>query len=129
MRPLDRIGSLKLKLGALIVATVVGTLFAICPRQAGWAALSRPAWCSPWRSGLGSVQILARGMTSPLREMARGRPGDGAGRLPSRVTATSHDEVGDLARAFNAMAADLDGRRPRRGASWSPTSRTSCARR
>jgi signal transduction histidine kinase len=40
-------------------------------------------------------------MTAAAREMARGR-------YDVRVTATSHDEVGELARAFNTMAADLE---------------------
>ena len=45
-----------------------------------------------------------------------------------RVPATSRDEVGELARAFNPMAAEL-AEADRSGASSSPTSPTSCARR
>ncbi len=47
------------------------------------------------------------GLTAAAREMA-------AGRSPRPVSATSRDEVGELARAFTAMAADLasaDGQR------------------
>jgi signal transduction histidine kinase len=40
-------------------------------------------------------------MTAAAQEMARGR-------YDVRVTATSRDEVGELARAFNTMAADLE---------------------
>ena len=53
------------------------------------------------------VQLLARGMTKPLREMAAAAQTIAKGRYGLRVTATSRDEVGELARAFNAMAADL----------------------
>jgi signal transduction histidine kinase len=58
---------------------------------------------------LGMVQVLARGMTSPLREMARASKEMARGDYSRRVTATSHDEVGELARSFNAMAAELEG--------------------
>ena len=57
--------------------------------------------------GLALVQGLARGMTSPLREMAAAASAMARGDYERRVTASSRDEVGELARAFNAMAADL----------------------
>ena len=53
------------------------------------------------------VQLLARGMTSPLREMAAATRAMARGDYGRRVTATSRDEVGELARAFNPMAAEL----------------------
>ena len=56
---------------------------------------------------LAIVQFLARGMTSPLREMAAAASAMARGDYGRRVRATSHDEVGELARAFNAMAAEL----------------------
>ena len=59
--------------------------------------------------GLGMVQVLARGMTSPLREMAAAAQEMAKGDYERRVTATSRDEVGELARAFNAMAGELAG--------------------
>ena len=46
-------------------------------------------------------------MTSPLREMAAAASAMARGDYDRRVRATSRDEVGELARAFNAMAADL----------------------
>ena len=49
----------------------------------------------------------SRGMTSPLREMAAAASEMAKGDYDRRVTATSHDEVGTLARAFNQMAAEL----------------------
>ena len=57
--------------------------------------------------GLAMAQFLARGMTSPLREMAAAASAMARGDYGRRVRATSHDEVGELARAFNAMAAEL----------------------
>jgi signal transduction histidine kinase len=114
MRPLDRLGSVKVKLGVVIVATVWGTavLLAIGHR----AGLSLPVRASlAALVGLGIVQILARGMTSPLREMADAASAMARGDYKRRVRATSRDEVGDLARAFNAMAAELgDADRMRR---------------
>jgi signal transduction histidine kinase len=56
---------------------------------------------------LAMIQVLAHGMTSPLREMADAARAMARGEHGRRVTASSHDEVGELARAFNAMAADL----------------------
>lgn len=106
MRPLDRIGSLKLKLGLVIVAAVVTTVVVLeAGRRAGWPTLVAAVIAVV--VALALVQVLARGMTSPLREMARAatRLATGDGHEP--VTATSRDEVGDLARAFNRMAAQL----------------------
>ena len=58
-------------------------------------------------AALAVTQWLARGMTSPLREMTAAARRMAAGDYAQRVTATSSDEVGTLGRAFNAMAADL----------------------
>ena len=58
-------------------------------------------------AALAVTQWLARGMTSPLREMTAAARRMAAGDYAQRVTTTSSDEVGTLARAFNAMAADL----------------------
>jgi signal transduction histidine kinase len=46
-------------------------------------------------------------MTSPLREMAAAAKAMAAGGWSGRVTDSSADEIGELARAFNAMAAEL----------------------
>ena len=114
MRPLDRLGSIKVKLGVVIVATVWGTALVL-------AAGHRLGLSLPVRAtlaallGLIIVQLLARGMTSPLREMAAAASAMARGDYGRRVRATSNDEVGDLARAFNAMAGELgDADRMRR---------------
>ena len=56
---------------------------------------------------LAVTQLLAVGMTSPLREMTTAAQRMAAGDHAVRVTATSRDEVGALADAFNRMAEEL----------------------
>ena len=53
------------------------------------------------------IQLLAHGMTAPLREMTAAARQMARGDYSRRVRATSRDEVGELAHAFNRMAADL----------------------
>jgi signal transduction histidine kinase len=105
-RPLDRVGSIKLKLGiAIVVAVGVSSTVS----YVGWR-LGVPIWARPLIAAaiaLALVQVLARGMTSPLREMATAARRMADGDWDQRVTDTSADEVGELARAFNAMATDL----------------------
>ena len=57
---------------------------------------------------LGVTQLLAVGMTSPLREMTEAARRMARGDYRGRVRAESADEVGELARAFNQMATELD---------------------
>ena len=57
---------------------------------------------------LAMVQFLAHGMTFPLREMVAAAQAMARGDYSRRVTATSRDEVGELARAFNSMAGELE---------------------
>ena len=105
-RPLDPVPSIKLKLGFLIAAAVAVTIFVF------WIGIKLGIW--PSLSGvvagftaLGLVWVLARGMTSPLREMAAAADAMARGDYTRRVITTSHDEVGALARAFNTMAGEL----------------------
>ncbi|HSF97640.1 MAG TPA: DUF4153 domain-containing protein [Ornithinibacter sp.] len=105
-RPLDGITSLKVKLGLLVAASVVATVVVARVADAGRV----PWWISvpvTVVAALAVTQWLARGMTSPLREMTTAAGRMAAGDYGQRVTASSSDEVGALARAFNAMAADL----------------------
>jgi signal transduction histidine kinase len=60
-------------------------------------------------AALALTQILAHGMTSPLREMTKAARAMSNGDYSIRVRATSRDEIGELAQAFNKMSADLDG--------------------
>lgn len=105
MRPLDRLGSIKLKLGATIVAAVIITTVSVyVGLQAGLGWLSALVALI---FSLVAIQLLARGMTSPLREMAHAATAMAKGDYSRRVTATSRDEVGELARSFNQMSAEL----------------------
>ena len=106
MRPLDRLPSIKLKLGAVIVAAVAVT---IVVNEIGLRLNYKPVVRGLVAAALGiaMVQLLARGMTSPLRGMANAARAMAQGDYSQRVLATSRDEVGDLARAFNSMAAEL----------------------
>jgi signal transduction histidine kinase len=107
LRPLDPVRSIKVKLGLLVVASVAsGALMT-------WYGLLIlglwPRYTLPVvvLVALLVTQLLAHGMTSPLRQMTAAARSMAAGRPPTPVRATSRDEVGDLARAFTAMAADL----------------------
>ena len=106
LRPLDRFGSLKIKLGVLVAVTVTAAAFLT------WLGLRYelgPTRTFPLAivSALVVTQLLARGMTSPLREMTAAAQAMARGDYSRRVTATSRDEVGALATAFNQMADDL----------------------
>lgn len=107
IRPLDRVRSIKVKLGLLVAATVTLAAFVT------WYGLSRlhlgPSRTLPLAIAVALVvtQLLARGMTSPLREMTRAARAMADGDYTRRVRATSRDEVGQLADAFNTMADDL----------------------
>ncbi len=52
---------------------------------------------------------LARGMTSPLREMAAAARRMAQGDYRHRVRVSSRDEVGQLAEAFSRMAREMEG--------------------
>lgn len=108
VRPLDRFHSIKVKLGVLVVASVsVVGIFTAIGVSAGIQA--RYVVSVAVILSLGVTQILAHGMTSPLRSMADAVESIARGDYSRRVTtATSRDEVGQLAAAFNLMAADLE---------------------
>lgn len=106
VNPLQRIRSIKVKLSIVIVAAVVVTL---AVNEIGLALNFKAGF----RAGvaaiiaLGMVQLMARGMTSPLRSMERAATAMAEGDLSERVSASSSDEVGRLAAAFNHMADEL----------------------
>jgi signal transduction histidine kinase len=107
VRPLDFLGSIKLKLGVVIVAAVVVTVAVVWLGElAGLPAALTGVVAA--LLALALVQVLAHGMTYPLREMVAAARAMARGDYAQRVTATSRDEVGELARAFNSMAAELD---------------------
>jgi signal transduction histidine kinase len=57
---------------------------------------------------LGVARWLARGMTQPLRDMAKAAHRMQTGDYGQRVTTASRDEVGQLAVAFNTMSGELE---------------------
>ncbi|PPK98708.1 phospho-acceptor domain-containing protein [Kineococcus xinjiangensis] len=107
VRPLDPLQSLKVKLGVLVAVTVTVSSLLV------WAGLHNqigPRYTLPAAivAALVVTQLLARGMTSPLREMTAAARAMATGDYSRRVRSTSHDEVGELAVAFNRMAEDLE---------------------
>lgn len=106
MRPLDRVRSIKVKLSLVIVAAVAITaVVSVVGFRTGI-----PVWARPIISAgiaLALVYPLARGLTSPLREMAAAARAMADGDYAHPFTTTSADEVGELARAFEAMREQL----------------------
>ncbi len=111
-RPLDPVRSVKLKISILLlVSGGVGLAYL-------WFEFR---WQPPIPISLVTValvlltaQVLGHGMTRPLRAMTAAARAMAHGDYSRRVRATSRDEIGELALAFNQMAADLaaaDGRR------------------
>lgn len=107
VQPLDRLSSLRIKLGVLVAASVtvsagfsaIGVTLGIEARYVVTVAVL---------ASLVVVQILAHGMIAPLRSMAAAASSMAHGDYSRRVRATSRDEVGRLAVVFNLMAADLE---------------------
>jgi signal transduction histidine kinase len=105
--PLGSLPSLKLKLGIVIVAavwvTAVATIVAV-----RWLGLPSIVGAGAGIAlALACVQLLARGTTKPLREMAAVATAMARGEHGRQVAVSSRDEVGELARAFNRMTAEL----------------------
>lgn len=104
-QPLDRLPSIKLKLSVVIIGAI-----AIAAAINSIGLELGPAWVRPVISmaiGVAIMWVFAGGITSPLREMAGATTQMARGEYATRVAESSSDEVGDLARAFNAMAARL----------------------
>lgn len=104
--PLAGITSIRVKLGLLVVASTVAVLVvAAIGRRAGVPTLvSGPVTIA---AALGATRWLARGMVTPLQDMTRAASRMAGGQWSERIVVTSADEVGTLARSFNAMAEDL----------------------
>ena len=106
VNPLQRLRSIKVKFSVVIVAAVAVTL---AVNEIGLKLNFAPLF----RAGvaaviaLGMVQLMSRGMTSPLREMEKAATAMAAGDVSSRIETSSADEVGRLAVAFNLMAEEL----------------------
>ncbi|MEU4419148.1 HAMP domain-containing sensor histidine kinase [Actinoplanes sp. NPDC024001] len=105
-RPLDPVRSIKAKLSlALGFAGGVGLLVFLWSIDFYrvdllWIAIAAAL-------GLVTLQVMAHGATVPLREMTVAARKMARGDYTQRVRTRSQDEVGELASAFNQMAADL----------------------
>nr|WP_239130040.1 ATP-binding protein [Actinoplanes nipponensis] len=105
-RPLDPVRSIKAKLSvALGLAGGVGLLIFwwsldFMRVELSWFAIAVAL-------GLVTLQVAAHGTTVPLREMTDAARAMARGDYTRRVRATSRDEIGELATAFNQMAGDL----------------------
>ena len=106
VRPLDQFRTIKIKLGVLVISTNILAVFIT------WMGLRNhlgPSRTLPLAIVVSLIVtfFLARGMTSPLREMTVAARSMAAGDYSQRVRSTSRDEVGQLATAFNIMSEDL----------------------
>jgi signal transduction histidine kinase len=105
-RPLDRVTSIKFKLSIVIVAAVaVAAAMSQVGLKLGW-----PVWIRPLiAAGVALImaQLLGKGMTKPLRQMAAAARRLAKGDYSAQVTTNARDEVGQLARAFGSMSEQL----------------------
>jgi signal transduction histidine kinase len=135
-RPLERLPSIRAKLGLVIVFAVGMTILLVYllvgyalsdsvvgpASERGWAArlaatfgFLRTNWWQLLAGGavaaaiaLFLARLLALGMTQPLRDMAHAVGKTAQGDYTHRVETGSRDEVGQLAAAFNQMSAELE---------------------
>jgi signal transduction histidine kinase len=63
--------------------------------------------------GIVGAWLLSRRITRPLRELAEATRQLGTGGRPDPVRSTRHDEIGELAAAFNRMAGEIAGSQAR----------------
>lgn len=114
LRPLEGINSIKVKLGVLVVASVVATALIT------WYGLLVldvwPRYTLPVAVlvSLAVTQVLAHGMTRPLRQMTRAAADMAAGRPAAPVHTGGRDEVAALARAFATMREEVSAAQDRR---------------
>lgn len=103
---LARLRSIKVKLSIVIVFAVATTL---AVNEIGLLLNFRAQFRAAVAAviALGMVQLMAKGMTSPLRSMERAATSMAAGNVVERIETNSADEVGRLATAFNRMAEEL----------------------
>lgn len=107
LRPLDPIRSIKMKFVVLLAASgaLTGLLQLYGVTVLGWR--QRYSLAVAVLISLAVSQVLAHGMTAPLRQMTAAARLLARGLPASPVRTTSRDEVGDLARAFTTMSREL----------------------
>ncbi|MGW1074287.1 HAMP domain-containing sensor histidine kinase [Streptomyces sp. NPDC002537] len=107
LRPLDPYRSVKAALGALVIGSVVITTFLVFVALHSATEL-RVITVFSIIASLLITQFVAHGLTAPLDEMTEVTRAMARGDYTRRVGAGRRDEFGDLATAFNRMAADLE---------------------
>ncbi|MFI0736878.1 sensor histidine kinase [Streptomyces sp. NPDC021100] len=107
LRPLDPYRSVKAALGWLVVGSVVITTFLVFVAFRSATGL-RVITVFSIIASLLITQFVAHGLTAPLDEMTEVTRAMAHGDYTRRVRDGRRDEFGDLAHAFNRMAADLE---------------------
>src|SRR4051794_6735676 len=101
-RPLDPVRSIKAKLSvALGIAGGVGLMIFWWSLE--WVRVELSWFAIAVALALVTLQVMARGAPVPRREMTVAAKAMARGDSTRRVRATSRDEVGELAAAFNQM--------------------------
>ncbi|MCP3938592.1 MAG: HAMP domain-containing histidine kinase [Actinomycetia bacterium] len=104
--PLRAFTSLKIKLSIVIVAAVaVAATTSTLGLRLGWPIWVRPVVAAA--VSLVMIHFLAKGLTSPLRNIDNAARRFGGGDLQARATVSTVDEIGRLATSFNSMAEQL----------------------
>jgi signal transduction histidine kinase len=114
--PLENLPTIRAKLGSTIIFAVAVTLLLVylILGVAGVLVIRDSLWqlalagAAAAAIALAMARWLARGMTQPLRDMARAAHRMETGDYAQRVQTISRDEVGQLAAAFNNMSAELE---------------------
>ncbi|WP_078891307.1 sensor histidine kinase [Streptomyces sp. NRRL S-350] len=107
IRPLDPVRSIKGKLALLVIVSVfLATGMVVVAIRS--ETQIRIIMVFSMIASLLFMQFLAHGLTAPLREMTAAARAMASGDYSRRVEVSSRDEIGELAAAFNAMAADLE---------------------
>ncbi len=108
LRPFDPYRSVKAALGALVIGSVIITTWLVFAAVHSDTEL-RVITIFSIIASLLITQFVAHGLTAPLDEMTEVTRAMANGNYTRRVRAAQRrDEFGDLATAFNRMAADLE---------------------
>ncbi|MFJ9416180.1 sensor histidine kinase [Streptomyces sp. NPDC101227] len=107
LRPLDPYRSVKAALGALVIVSVIITTLLVFVAIASATEL-RVITVFSIIASLLITQFVANNLTAPLGEMTDVTRSMAHGDYSRRVRSDRRDEFGDLAEAFNRMAADLE---------------------
>jgi signal transduction histidine kinase len=105
-RPLDKVPSIKLKLSIIIVASAfISTSLGVWARRLGVPLMAAPVIATV--IAVGFMRLFTFGLTTPLRQMAAATKEMSRGDYSRRIVTSNTDEIGQLAAAFNEMAARM----------------------